>query len=214
MLRIGLTGGIGSGKSLACAMFAKLGVPVIDADVIAREIVAPGSELAERVIREFGESYRDDTTGGLDRKALRRLVFGNSQARHRIEALLHPTITQELSRRQIGLSAPYCILSIPLLIESGLHHLVDRILVIDCPRALQVERVMVRDAITRDEARTMLATQVSREARLKQADDVIDNGGGPGSLEEQVRRLHRRYLEMGANAKGETGRPAPDDGPA
>jgi dephospho-CoA kinase len=208
MLRIGLTGGIGSGKSLACAMFAKLGVPVIDADVIAREIVAPGSELAERVIEEFGESYRDNTTGGLDRKALRRLVFANSQARHRIEALLHPTITQELSRRQIGLSAPYCILSIPLLIESGLQDLVDRILVIDCPKALQVERVMVRDAITRDEALAMLATQVSREARLSQADDVIDNGGSPGALEEQVRRLHRRYLKM-----GETGRPDPD-GPA
>jgi dephospho-CoA kinase len=197
MLRIGLTGGIGSGKSLVCDLFARRGVPVIDSDAIAREIVTPGSEQAEAVIREFGEAYRDVTTGGLDRQALRRLVFGNIRARHRLEAILHPRIRSELSRRQTGLDAPYCILSIPLLLESGFRDLVDRILVVDCPEPLQVQRVMSRDGVTEEEAHAILASQASRDERLAQADDVIDNSGPPGDLEDKVERLHRQYLERG-----------------
>lgn len=208
MIRIGLTGGIGSGKSLVCALFERLGAPVIDADVIAREIVAPGNELTERVIHEFGESYRDISTGGLDRKSLRRLVFGNSQARHRLENLLHPIIRSELSRRQIGLNAPYVILSIPLLIESGLQDQVDRILVVDTPEELQLRRVMERDGVTRDEALAILASQASRKSRLREADDVIDNSGSQGDLEAQVKRLHRRYLEAGS--RHHTDPPPPD----
>ncbi|OOG23603.1 dephospho-CoA kinase [Thioalkalivibrio denitrificans] len=201
MLRIGLTGGIGSGKSLVCDLFAAHGVPVIDSDAIAREIVAPGSELAEAVIREFGESFRDVTTGGLDRKGLRRLVFANSQARHRLEAMLHPKIVHELSRRQTGVGAPYCILSIPLLVESGLQDQVDRILVIDCPEASQVERVMHRDGVSRQETQAILASQASRDERLAHADDVIDNSGPPGDLDDQVAELHRKYLELAADGK-------------
>ena len=197
MLRIGLTGGIGSGKSLVCDLFARRGVPVIDSDAIAREIVTPGSEIAEAVIREFGETYRDVTTGGLDRQALRRLVFGNIRARHRLEAILHPRIRLELSRRQIGLDAPYCILSIPLLIETGFGDLVDRILVVDCPESLQVQRVMSRDGVTEEEAQAILASQSSRDERLAQADDIIDNSGPTGDLEDKVERLHRQYLEWG-----------------
>jgi dephospho-CoA kinase len=158
--------------------------------------VAPGTELAEAIIREFGEDYRDVTTGGLDRKALRRLVFGNSKARHRLEAMLHPKIAMELSRRQTGLDSPYCILSIPLLVESGLQSQVDRILVVDCSESLQVERVMSRDNVSREEALAILASQVSRADRLSQADDVIDNSGPPGNLDQQVERLHRKYLEL------------------
>lgn len=196
MLRIGLTGGIGSGKSRVCELFAKRGVPVIDTDVIAREVVAPGNDLTERIIREFGETYRDVTTGGLDRKALRRLVFGNSKARHRLEALLHPRIRAEMNRRQTGVDAPYCILSIPLLVESGFQDEVDRILVVDCPESVQMERVMARDGASREEALAILSSQASRPRRLAKADDVIDNSGPPEALDAQVERLHRRYLGM------------------
>ncbi|MFW5452612.1 dephospho-CoA kinase [Thioalkalivibrio sulfidiphilus] len=199
MLRIGLTGGIGSGKSAVSRLFAERGIPVIDADVIARELLAPDAPATQEVLDEFGDEIRDPMTGGLDRKALRRLVFGNIQARHRLETLLHPKIRAEMNRRQTGLDAPYCIMSIPLLVESGLRETVDRVLVVDCPEALQVERTMTRDGISRDETLAILDAQASRAQRLEQADDVIDNSGDLAALEGQVERLHRRYLELAAD---------------
>ncbi|WP_422126703.1 dephospho-CoA kinase [Thioalkalivibrio sulfidiphilus] len=199
MLRIGLTGGIGSGKSAVSRLFAERGIPVIDADVIARELLAPDAPATQEVLDEFGDEIRDPMTGGLDRKALRRLVFANIQARHRLETLLHPKIRAEMNRQQTGLGSPYCIMSIPLLVESGLRETVDRVLVVDCPEALQVERTMSRDGISRDDALAILAAQASRAQRLALADDVIDNSGDLVALEAQVETLHRHYLELARN---------------
>lgn len=199
MLRIGLTGGIGSGKSAVTRLFAARGIPVIDADVIARDLLAPDAPATQEVLNEFGDEIRDPLTGGLERKALRRLVFANIQARHRLETLLHPKIRAEMNRQQTGLEAPYCILSIPLLVESGLRDIVDRVLVVDCPESLQVARTMTRDGISRDDALAILAAQASRAQRLAQADDVIDNSGDLVALEAQVETLHRRYMELAAD---------------
>ena len=197
---VGLTGGIGSGKSTVAAMFAKLGVHVIDTDEIAHELTRPGGEAIAPIRAAFGaEAVAAD--GSLDRARMRRLAFGDAQARRRLEAILHPLIRAESSRRVERAASPYAILVIPLLVESGVDRSrTARVLVVDCPEAEQLERVMRRSDLPEVEVRAILASQATREQRLAAADDVIDNSSAPEALEGQVSRLHEQYLTLAARS--------------
>jgi dephospho-CoA kinase len=174
MLTIGLTGGVGCGKSTVADLFKRHGAAVIDADVIARDLVARDSPVLRDIVSAFGDEVLSPS-GDLDRRKLRRIVF---------------------AQRVKDLSAPYCLTVIPLLVESGMRDLVDRVLVIDCQEAQQIARVSVRDQCTADEVQAIIATQASRESRLEAADDVILNTGNIDDLTHEVARLHRRYLTL------------------
>ncbi|MBU3671705.1 MAG: dephospho-CoA kinase [Sinobacteraceae bacterium] len=193
MLRIGLTGGIASGKSTVERLFAAHGVPIIDSDVIAREVVAPGTPGLAQVRARFGDGVLQED-GSLDRRALRRLVFEDPMARRDLEAILHPLIRSAMAEQSAAANGPYQINVIPLLIEGGRRAGIDRVLVVDCPEALQIERVMQRDQVTETEARAVLAAQTRRSDRLAAADDVIVNDGDPAALQAQVDALHAKYL--------------------
>ena len=195
MLRVGLTGGIGSGKSTAAALFAGHGVPVIDADEIARQLVTPGQPAYEQVIRTFGTSIVA-TNGRLDRDRLRRIVFADPEQRKRLEAVLHPLVRHEIQRETRRLQAPYCIIVIPLLIEANQRDLVDRVLVIDCDEGLQLQRVAGRSQLTEDEIQKIIGAQLDRNERLRHADDVILNNTDLGELRANVEALHQRYLTL------------------
>jgi dephospho-CoA kinase len=195
MLVIGLTGGIGSGKSTVAAHFARLGVPVIDADAIARALVAYGQPALDEVIAAFGADLRR-RDGTLDRARLRRLVLADPERRRRLEAILHPRIRAEMTRRLGEIEAPYCILSIPLLVETGQSGLVDRILVVDCPESLQRGRIAARNDWTTDEIDAMIAAQATRDQRRQAADDVLVNDSDLDTLHRNIEDLHRRYLEL------------------
>ncbi len=194
-LRIGLTGGIGCGKSTVAEQFFRLGVPVIDTDAIARELVEPGEPALQWIVTRFGEEMLLPD-GSLDRAKLRKRVFGDRQARRDLERFLHPLIRAEMRERIRRTDTPYCILEIPLLLESNWTDEVDRILVVDAPPEIQMERILQRGQLSRDEAKQIIASQVDREQRLAAADDVITNDGDPGQLEKQVKQLHTRYQEM------------------
>jgi dephospho-CoA kinase len=196
-LRIGLTGGIASGKSAAAGLFAARGVPVIDTDEIARDVVAPGEPALARVVHEFGRDVLD-ATGGLDRRRMRELVFSDAERRARLEAILHPAILSEMTRRSAQAGGDYQILVIPLLVENDLGEHVDRILVVDATPESQLERLLQRDAEDRQRAHAMIAAQASRTARLARADDVIRNDGTPAHLETQVAELHASYQRLAA----------------
>lgn len=200
MLVIGLTGGIGCGKSAVAERFRRLGVPVIDADEAAREVVEPGTPGLARVRERFGEQVIG-ADGRLDRRRLREIVFSDPQARRDLEQILHPLIRRHMRRQLASLQVPYAILAIPLLLETGQTGEVDRVLVVDCPEAQQIERVCSRDGMDAASARAILAAQASREQRLQAADDVIDNSGPLEQLASQVRALHRKYLAL-AHAPG------------
>jgi dephospho-CoA kinase len=191
-LHIGLTGGIASGKSTVSALFAALGVPVIDTDQIAREVVAPGTELLARVVAHFGADMLTPA-GELNRRALRERVFADPEERASLEAMMHPAIMTELQRRAASGGGPYQILAIPLLVEHHLGSSVDRVLLVDCAEELQLRRVQIRDGATVAQARAVLAAQASRAARLAIADDVIVNDGDLDQLRGQVEVLHIRY---------------------
>jgi len=191
-LRIGLTGGIASGKSTVSGLFAALGVPVIDTDQIAREVVAPGTALLGRLIGHFGAGVLTPA-GELDRRALRERIFAQPSERAALEALMHPAIMAELGRRAHRAGGSYQILAIPLLVEHDLKTEVDRVLLVDCSEELQLRRVQIRDGVTRAQAQAVLAAQASRAARLAVADDVIVNEGDLGQLRGQVETLHIRY---------------------
>lgn len=197
MFRVGLTGGIASGKSTVARLFAALGVPVIDTDDIARDVVAPGSALLAQIRAEFGEAVMAPD-GSLDRRALRARVFGATDAataaRRRLEALTHPAIRAEMEARSARAGGPYQILAIPLLVEGGSRSHVDRVLVVDADEATQVRRLQARDGSTLAEARALLAAQADRATRLAAADDVIRNEGDLAALAAQVERLHGAYL--------------------
>lgn len=199
MFRVGLTGGVASGKSTVAEMFARLGATVIDTDHIAREVVEPGRPALAELVRALGTDILG-TGGALDRASLRRRIFADADARRTVERILHPAILAELERQSRTAGGPYQLLVVPLLVERHLADLVDRVLVVDCEPATQVERLMKRDGETRESAQAMLAAQASREARLAAADDVIRNVGEPGTLASRVAELDRQYRKMGAQA--------------
>ncbi len=204
VFRVGLTGGIASGKSTVARLFGALGVPVIDTDVLAREVVAPGQPLLAQIAARFGANVLAPD-GSLDRAALRALVFADPAARADLEQLTHPAIRALLEERSAALGGQYQLLVIPLLVETARRTPVDRVLVVDCSEALQIRRLQARDGSTLEQARQMLAAQASREARLAAADDVIVNDGDLGAVRDQVAELHARYLNLGAG----TARQAP-----
>mgnify|MGYP001815755816 CR=1 FL=1 len=196
-LRVGLTGGIASGKSTVAVMFAELGVPVIDTDVIAREVVDPGRPALEEIRQRFGERMID-ARGRLDRAAMRRAVFADDDARRDLEAILHPRIGAETRRQAAAAGGEYQLIVVPLLVDSALREFVDRVLVVDCDEETQLERLLERDAESPDQARRMLAAQASRQERLDIADDVIVNSGTLEETRNQVRVLAKRYSRLAA----------------
>jgi dephospho-CoA kinase len=195
-LRIGLTGGIASGKSMVTQRFAELGVPVIDADVASRTVVEPGKPGLAQVVQRFGASILD-ADGRLDRRALRNLIFKDPSLRRALDAILHPLIRAEMEREAEQARGPYLIMAIPLLVEGGgSAQRVDRVLVVDADETLQIQRVQARDGSSEDQARAILASQASRAARLGQADDVLLNTGTVAELRQAVDRLHEQYLQL------------------
>jgi len=194
-LRVALTGGIASGKTTVANLFAALGVPVIDTDVIARQVVEPGQPALAAVVAAFGADVLD-ADGRIDRRRMRERVFGDADARRRLEAILHPAIRAEMERQSREAGGPYQILVIPLLVESGRRDHVDRVLVVDVPEATQIERLVRRDAVAREQAEAALRAQATRDARLAFADDVIENTGEMAALEARVAELHRGYLRQ------------------
>jgi dephospho-CoA kinase len=193
--RVGLTGGIASGKSTAAKFFGALGVPILDGDQIAREVVEPGQPPLERLVERFGAAILTPD-GHLDRPKLRDIVFSDPKARADLEALTHPAIGAALQARSAAAGGPYQVLVIPLLIEKNLASQVDRVLVVDCPEELQLRRLRDRDGSTPAQAQAILDAQVSRAARLKAADDVITNDADMSAVRAQVETLHARYLSM------------------
>ena len=192
---VGLTGGIGSGKSAAADEFSRLGATVVDTDAIAHELTARGGAAIAEIRRLFGEQALGPD-GSMDREKMRALAFGDPAARKRLEALLHPMIRDESARRMAAAGGPYVVHVVPLLIESpDYRRRVDRVLVVDCPPELQVERVRARSALAEAQVRAIIAAQAPREKRLAAADDVIDNSGTLEQLRGQVARLHAGYLQ-------------------
>jgi len=194
MLRVGLTGGIGSGKSTVAGLFAARGVPVIDADEIARRLTQPGEPAVDEIAATLGVDLIRD--GTLDRRRLAARVFQNSTDRQRLESILHPRIRAAMQEEIKRLTAPYCLLVIPLLIETGQRNLVDRVLVVDVDERTQIDRIRRRDARGDAEIHAILAAQVSRARRLQEADETVTNDGDTAALESQVEALHRKYLEL------------------
>jgi len=195
-LRIGLTGGIASGKSTVSQRFAELGIAVIDADVAARAVVEPGTPGLEQVVQRFGAGILCPN-GELDRPALRELIFNDPAARRDLDAILHPLIRAHMEQQAAAAAGPYLILAIPLLVEGGSsRERLDRILVVDVDEAVQLQRVQARDGISIAQARAILGSQASRAARLEAADDVLQNGGTVAELRQAVDRLHERYLKQ------------------
>ena len=199
MYRVGLTGGIASGKTTVANLFAARGVPVIDTDVIARQVVEPGEPALAAVVGAFGPQVLG-ADGRLDRPRMRQRIFGDPQARRRLEAILHPAIRAEMERQSRAAGGPYQLLVIPLLVEGGRRDHLDRVLAVDVPDATQVERLMSRDGVPREQAEAALRSQASREARLAFADDVIENTADLAALESRVAQLHEKYLRLAAAA--------------
>jgi len=198
MFTVGLTGGIGSGKSTVADCFAAHGVPVIDTDVIARDLTAPGGATLDAIRAVFGETVMQ-ADGTLDRAALRRRVFADSAARRQLEAILHPRIRQRVRRTLATLTAPYALIVIPLLVETGGYRdVLDRVLVVDCPEDVRIARVMARSGLTHDEVKAILAAQAGRAERLAAADDIIVNTATLAALRAEVAALHQRYLALAA----------------
>jgi len=193
VLKVGLTGGIGSGKTAVSNRFEELGVPVLDTDMLAREVVEPGAPALGELVNEFGRGILDDD-GRLDRERLRHIVFGDPAARRRVESILHPAIRALLSRRLEALDADYCIIVVPLLVETNFQELVDRVLVVEAPRERRIEWVMQRSTMTREEVERVMGSQATSEERLRVADDVIHNDGSLEDLKAKVDRLHAAYM--------------------
>lgn len=192
---LGLTGGIGSGKSAAAERFAELGVHVVDADQVARSVVEPGSAALAQIVDRFGGPILA-SSGELNRAALRERIFTSVEDRHWLERLLHPLIRQEIWASLSRAESPYAVLVSPLLVESRQHEQVDRVLVVDVPEDLQLQRVLARDQVSEDQVRAILAAQARREDRLRHANDVLVNDRDRSWLRQEVDRLHDRYLQL------------------
>ena len=196
---VALTGGIGSGKSTVANAFAASGVNVIDADIIAREVVAPGTPALGAIVEHFGPQMLL-ADGSLDRRRLREKIFSQPEEKQWLNALLHPQIQQETQRRMRQATSAYVLWVVPLLVENKLWTRADRVLVVDVSKETQLARTVARDGVSRQHAENILAAQATREARLAVADDVIDNNGSPDTLAGDVARLHQRYLTLAAQA--------------
>ncbi|SDD08143.1 dephospho-CoA kinase [Aquimonas voraii] len=194
---VAVTGGIASGKSAVTARFEQLGVPVIDADLIARELVEPGEAALAEIVQRFGAVVLD-ADGRLDRRQLRQRIFSDAGARRDLEAILHPRIRERMHERALAADAPYVVLAIPLLTASSRYPFIDRVLVVDVPESVQIERLTRRDGVDDADARAALAAQIRRSERLALADDVVDNSGSLEALSTAVDALHARYLELAA----------------
>jgi dephospho-CoA kinase len=200
MLRVGLTGGVGSGKSTVCGLFADFGVPIVDADLIARQLVDPGSDGLAAIVNIFGAEILTGD-GSLNRAEMRKLVFADAQKRHELDAIMHPRIYAAIEIAVSQLQADYCVIAIPLLVETRKTQMVDRVLVVDCPESMQLQRISTRDRIDEQEAAAMIASQVGRQQRLDAADDVIDNSNRLSQLAEQVKSLHNSYFLLATTRK-------------
>lgn len=196
MLVIGLTGGIGSGKSTVANLFAKHGVPIIDADAVSREITTPNDPAFMRIVKHLGDHVLQPD-GSLDRAKLRTIIFADSKERRWLETLLHPLIRDAMQQKINQLSAPYCLAVIPLLLEAEFYFFINRILVVDAPEPLQIERVTARDKAPISHVESILKAQASREVRLTRAHDVITNDGDMQNLIQQVDQLHEKYSHLG-----------------
>ena len=195
MLRIGLTGGIGSGKTAASDHFARLGAAVVDSDLISRELVEPGQPALDEIVATFGKQVLADD-GSLDRARLRKLVFDNPEARRQLEQILHPRIRAAMLHRAGQSTAPYVVFVIPLLFETGQQGLVDRVLLIDVPEKLQRARVAARDGLDDAQINSILMAQTDRNTRLRHADDIVRNDGSLADLHAAIDKLHLKYLNQ------------------
>ena len=195
MLKIGLTGGIGCGKSTVARFFTQLNVPVIDADELAHQVVAIGQPALKLIEQQFG-SVSLCADGSLNRDSLRDLVFSDPSQKQKLEAIIHPLVYQMIREQVALLNAPYCLISIPLLFETHKTDFVDRVLVIDCPVELQIKRVVERDHLTVERVQSIIDSQVSRAVRTEQADDIIDNTKTDTELAMQIEKLHNLYLSL------------------
>lgn len=201
-LVIGITGGIGSGKTTVANLFSSLGVPVIDADELARQVVTPGQPAYEEIVQFFGPTVVSES-GELDRRQLRERVFSNPENRAHIENIIHPRVYAQMNRQLDRLDVPYAIVVVPLLIETGGRDLVNRVLVVDSPEKLQIARTTRRDGTTSAAVEKILSAQMDRSSRLSAADDVIENDASEEALEEAVRELHQKYLTEAARIASE-----------
>ncbi|MFL0801737.1 MAG: dephospho-CoA kinase [Agarilytica sp.] len=195
MLCVGLTGGIGSGKTTISDAFKALGITIVDTDVIARDIVQPGSHCLAEIVKRYGDSMLDEE-GALDRKQLRDIIFRDPSEKRWVESLMHPVIRQQTENQIQNATSPYVILSSPLLIESPDINLVDRILVIDVPEPTQISRTHLRDGVDKSQIERTIASQLARNERLDRADDIIDNSRSKSQSLEQVKYLHATYLAL------------------
>ena len=194
---VALTGGIGSGKSTIAAYFAAEGVTIIDADVIAREVVEPGTPALQAIVARYGDSILTDQ-GTLQRARLREIIFAAPDEKNWLNALLHPLINARTQQLKVQATSPYVLWVVPLLVENQLQHQADRVLVIDTDEETQLKRTLARDNVSPEQAKRILAAQATRQQRLACADDIIDNSGAPENALPQVARLHQRYLKLAA----------------
>ncbi|AYH49484.1 MULTISPECIES: dephospho-CoA kinase [Dickeya] len=200
---VALTGGIGSGKSTVAQGFAALGASIVDADVIARQVVSPGQPALAAIVEHFGlEILQPD--GALNRSALRERIFSSPEDKRWLNALLHPLIHQETRRQLAAVTTPYALWVVPLLVENQLQEQAQRILVVDVPLETQLQRTMARDGVSRAQAQNILASQASREQRLACADDIIDNNSNPSVLAPRIAALHQHYLALATSATDRT----------
>jgi len=192
---VGISGGIGSGKTTVTDLFAKLGVEVIDADVIAREVVEPGTPALEAIVAKFGQSVLDES-GNLNRAKLRNLVFDDLEVKNWLNQLLHPAIRKQMLFQTQQAKSAYCLLSVPLLVENKLYEQVDRVVIVDVHEQTQLQRTLLRDKTNESQIRSIMSAQATRQQRLAVANDVIDNNGKADDLAKQVAQLHQDYLQL------------------